>query len=246
MTARIAAVGDIHFGTDAAGSFRQRFRGIEDHASALLLAGDLTRRGTRDEADALAEELSNVAVPVVVVLGNHDLESGEQEHLRGRLDDVGATVLEGSSTVLDIDGCRVGVAGTIGFGGGFPGATCADFGEPENKAFVGRSRALAASLQDALECLQDADLRIGLTHYSPVRATLTGENPEIFPFLGSHFLAEAVDRGGACLTLHGHAHHGSERGETAGGVPVRNVAEPVLGEPYRIFDLERVRGSVTS
>lgn len=244
MTTRIAAVGDIHFGTDAVGQLSQRLHGIEDDAAALLLAGDLTRRGTRDESEALAGELADVAIPLVVVLGNHDLESGEQEHLNETLRGIGATVLEGTSTVLDVDGCRVGVAGTVGFGGGFPGATCADFGEPENKAFVRRSRVLAASLQDALEELDDAELRIALTHYSPVRATLEGENPEIFAFLGSHLLAEAVDGGGACLALHGHAHHGSERGETAGGVPVRNVAEPVLGEPYRIFDLEQVRGTV--
>lgn len=90
----------------------------------------------------------------------------------------------------------------------------------------------------------------GMPSGGPVRTTdlgeitLEGENPEIFPFLGSHFLAEAVDRGGADFALHGHAHHGSERGRTAGGVPVRNVAEPVLGEPYRIFDLDRIVDAV--
>jgi hypothetical protein len=46
-------------------------------------------------------------------------------------------------------------------------------------------------------------------------------------------LAEAVDRAG--LVLHGHAHRGSERGETAGGVAVRNVAWPVTGRPYTVF-----------
>lgn len=240
MTTRIAAVGDVHFGLDAAGTLRERYRRLADDAGALLLAGDLTRRGTRAEAEALAEELATVAVPLVVVLGNHDLESGAEAHLCTCLEDAGATVLEGSGTVLELDGCRVGVAGTIGFGGGFPGATCADFGEAENKAFVRRSRELAASLHAALHALDGPDVRIALTHYSPVRATLEGENPEIFPFLGSHFLAEAVDRGGADLALHGHAHHGSERGRTAGDVPVRNVAEPVLGEPYRIFDLDRI------
>jgi Icc-related predicted phosphoesterase len=239
VTARIAAVGDVHFGVDAAGTFGERYARVGDDAAVLLLAGDLTRRGTRAEAEGLAEELTRVEVPLVVVLGNHDLESGAEDHLRGRLEAIGATVLEGTATTLELDGCRVGVAGTIGFGGGFAGATCADFGEQENKAFVARSRRLAGSLRTALETL-DADVRIALTHYSPVRDTLHGEPPEIFPFLGSYLLADAVDRGGADLALHGHAHHGCERGRTSAGVPVRNVAQPVLGEPYRIFDLTRL------
>lgn len=238
--ARIAAVGDIHFGLDAQGNFGRLYERVSADAGALLLAGDLTRRGTHAEAEGLAEELAHIEVPIVTVLGNHDLESGADAHLRDCLEGIGATVLEGTSTVLEVDGCRVGIAGTIGFGGGFPGGTCADFGEAENKAFVARSRRLAASLQEALGGLAGAEVRIALTHYAPVRDTLDGENPEIFPFLGSHFLADAVDRGGGDLALHGHAHHGSERGRTAGGVPVRNVARPVLGEPYRVFDLRRI------
>jgi Icc-related predicted phosphoesterase len=238
---RVAAVGDVHFGLDAAGTFGARYARVAEDADALLLAGDLTRRGTRPEADGLVAELSAIEVPIVAVLGNHDLESDEDAYLRACLERMGVTVLEGEATVLELEGCRVGIAGTIGFGGGFPGGTCADFGEAENKAFMARSRRLAASLEQALDGLVDVEVRIALTHYAPVRATLEGENPEIFPFLGSHLLADAVDRGRGDLALHGHAHHGAERGRTPGGVPVRNVSRPVLGGPYRVFDLRRLR-----
>jgi Icc-related predicted phosphoesterase len=64
-----------------------------------------------------------------------------------------------------------------------------------------------------------------------------GERLEIYPFLGSYLLAEAVDRAGAHLVLHGHAHAGTEKGETPGGVPVRNVAQPVLGAAYAVYAL---------
>ena len=57
------------------------------------------------------------------------------------------------------------------------------------------------------------------------------------PFLGSYLLAEAVDAVGADLVLHGHAHGGSEKGITAGGVPVRNVAQPVIGHSYNLYCL---------
>jgi hypothetical protein len=37
--------------------------------------------------------------------------------------------------------------------------------------------------------------------------------------------------------LHGHAHSGREHGTTPGGIPVRNVARPVIRAPYRIYTL---------
>jgi Icc-related predicted phosphoesterase len=58
---------------------------------------------------------------------------------------------------------------------------------------------------------------------------------EIFPFLGSYLLAEAIDRAGADLAIHGHAHRGTEKGVTAGGVTVRNVAETVIGHAYKVY-----------
>ena len=38
--------------------------------------------------------------------------------------------------------------------------------------------------------------------------------------------------------MHGHAHSGTENGATAGGVPVRNVARPVLGRPYAVYEVD--------
>ena len=79
-------------------------------------------------------------------------------------------------------------------------------------------------------------------HYAPVRETLQGEPPEIFPFLGSYLLAEAVDRAGADLVFHGHAHRGFEHGVTPGGVGVRNVAQTVIRQAYAVYAFERGDG----
>jgi Icc-related predicted phosphoesterase len=79
--------------------------------------------------------------------------------------------------------------------------------------------------------------KIALTHYAPVPETLSGEPLGIYAFLGSYLLAEAIDTGGADLALHGHAHAGSEKGTTAGGVPVRNVAAPVIRSSYYLYEL---------
>jgi Icc-related predicted phosphoesterase len=234
---RVAAVGDVHVGVDSAGRLAPRLAGLADHADLFLLAGDLTHRGRPEEAKVLAEELRDLDVPTAAVLGNHDYHSGEQDAVRAVLEEAGIRVLEGEAVVLEVGGRRVGVAGSKGFGGGFAGACASDFGEPEMRAFVGHTKTLAKRLERALGGLR-ADRRIALLHYSPVAETLAGEPREIYAFLGSYLLAEAVDRAGADLVVHGHAHRGSRAGTTPGGVPVRNVAAPVIGRAYEVFHFD--------
>jgi Icc-related predicted phosphoesterase len=234
---RIAAAGDLHFGTDAAGTLRPRLAHLHERADVFLLAGDLTRLGAPDEARALAEELHGLPVPTVAVLGNHDHHSDREAEVRAVVEEAGVVVVEGDASTVDVDGTRVGIAGTKGFGGGFAGASGSDFGEREMKAFIRHTMDLCSRLEGALRDL-DADVRIALLHYAPVQETLEGEPPAIFPFLGSYLLAEAVDRAGADLIVHGHAHRGRERGATPGGIPVRNVAWPVIGRSYALYELE--------
>ena len=232
----VAAAGDIHFGPDAAGTLRPHLEHLGERADVLLLAGDLTRVGTAEEAQALAEELADIDVPMVAVLGNHDYQCDQADEVTAILEGIGVHVLEGTSVVVPVKGTTVGVAGTKGFGGGFAGACGSEFGEPEMKAFMAHSRGLAERLETCLSAL-DTDVKIALMHYAPCPDTLMGERLEIFPFLGSHLLGEAVDRGGATLALHGHAHRGTERGLTAGGHHVRNVAQPVIGHAYALYCL---------
>ena len=233
---RIAAVGDVHVGEDTRGRLRDAWRHLGEQADVLLLAGDLTRCGTADEARILTDELAEVEVPVVAVLGNHDHHADETGKIRGVLEEAGVRVLEGEGTVVDAGGGRLGIAGTKGFGGGFSGASTSEFGEPETKAFARHARCLADTLRAALDAL-DCDVKVALTHYSPVTDTLVGERLEIYPFLGSYLLGEAIDEGGAQLALHGHAHGGSEKGVTPGGVSVRNVAQPVIRRAYALYTI---------
>jgi Icc-related predicted phosphoesterase len=234
---RVAAVADLHFGTDAVGTYRPHLDRIAERADAFLIAGDLTRLGDPEEARALAEELRDLPIPTVAVLGNHDHHADREHEVRAVMEGAGVRVLEGEGTVLDVGGARLGVAGAKGFGGGFAGVSASEFGEREMKAFVRHTRGVATRLEEALRGL-DADRRVVLLHYSPVRETLEGEPPEIHAFLGSYLLAEAIDRAGADLVLHGHAHRGTRSGLTPGGVPVRNVAWSVIGEAYALFRLD--------
>ena len=234
---RVAAVGDVHIGRDMAGMLREQLSTVPDRADALLLAGDLTKAGLPEEAEVLAAELDGLGVPIVAVLGNHDHHSDRPAEVTAILRDAGVLVLEGGATVVATEGGTLGVAGVKGFDGGFADASGSAFGEREMKAFIEHTQERSEALAGALGSL-DADVKVALTHYSPVRDTLSGEPPEIFPFLGSYLLAEAIDRGGADLAIHGHAHRGREHGVTAGGVNVRNVAQMVIRQGYAIYAFE--------
>ncbi|ALG15286.1 metallophosphoesterase [Kibdelosporangium phytohabitans] len=234
---RIAAVGDVHLGEDARGRLRPALDNLGEHADVLLLAGDLTRHGSLDEAQVVADEFGDLPVPVVAVLGNHDYHSDKEAEITDLLIERGIQVLEGTGTTLRVGQCTVGIAGAKGFGGGFAGKSGSVFGEPEMKAFIQHTVGIADRLRAALTGL-DTDIKIALTHYSPVADTLRGEPPEIFPFLGCYQLAEAIDATGVDLAIHGHAHFGTEQGITAGGVRVRNVAQPVIGSAFAVYCVE--------
>lgn len=239
----IAAVGDVHLGEDARGRLRPALEHVGDHADVLLLAGDLTRHGTVEEAKVVAAEFADLPVPVISVLGNHDHHSDQVPELTAVLTDAGIRVLEGEAVELTIGDRTLGIAGVKGFGGGFAGKCGSDFGEPEMKAFIRHGVAVADTLRVCLDSL-DTDVKVALTHYAPIPQTLHGEPPEIYPFLGSYQLGEAIDATGTDLALHGHAHFGSERGVTPGGVRVRNVAQPVIRSAYTCYCLEPAGAAV--
>jgi Icc-related predicted phosphoesterase len=237
---RFAAVGDIHVTKDAAGTLRSFFAQATAAADVLLLCGDLTDYGTAEEAQVLADELSAVKVPVVAVLGNHDYESGTPEAVLETLKRAGVRVLDGEA--IEIEG--VGIAGAKGFAGGFGRGSLGAWGEPAIKAFVAECQHEVMKLEAALAKLR-TPRRIALLHYSPIAGTVEGEPKDIFPFLGSSRLEEPLLRYPVDAVFHGHAHRGTLEGRTINGVPVFNVAKPLLarsrpGEPpFRLYELPR-------
>ncbi|MEZ0391323.1 MAG: metallophosphoesterase [Pseudobdellovibrionaceae bacterium] len=234
---RIAAVGDVHFDRNSRGRLSRYWPELEGKACAFLIAGDLTQVGHPDEIKALADDLRECPVPVIAVLGNHDYHLDREDEVKEILEAAKVRVLDHSGTILKSQDTSIGIYGLKGFGGGFMGACCSDFGEPEMKAFVGHTKQMADDLREGLLALQ-TDYKIALLHYSPTAQTLLGEKKEIYPFLGSYLLAEAIDDGGANVAFHGHAHKGTEHGVTLGGVPVRNVAQHVIRHAFKIYSLD--------
>ena len=236
---RIAAVGDIHVSKQSVGKFQPLFAQISDSADVLVLCGDFTDYGLPDEARILARELSTaVKIPVIAVLGNHDYESDKQDEIRQILSDVGVSVLDGE--VVEVHG--VGFAGVKGFAGGFGRGALGAWGEQAIKRFVQEAVDETMKLESALARLR-TPRRVAILHYAPIRATVEGEPPEILPYLGSSRLEEPINRYRVSVVFHGHAHRGAPEGRTATGIPVYNVAMPLLARlnpdrpPFLILEL---------
>ena len=177
-------------------------------------------------------------IPVVAVLGNHDYELSKEGEIVEILREVGVMVLDGDSCVIR----GVGFAGVKGFGGGFGRRALQAWGEPAIKRFVHEGVEEALKLESALAALR-TERRVVLLHYSPIPATVQGEPLEVHPFLGSSRLEEPLNRYRVTAAFHGHAHRGAPEGATATGVPVYNVAMPVLERAfpdrlaYRLLEL---------
>jgi Icc-related predicted phosphoesterase len=233
---KIAAMADVHMRTDTTGAYREVLAEISDRADVLVLGGDLTDHGRVDEAHALVAELRSCRVPIVGVLGNHDHQDGHPHEVEAVLRDA-MFVLGEEGTVVD----GVGFAGVKGFAGGFGERMLASFGEAAMKTFVQQALDEVLALEHALEQLE-AEKKVVVMHYSPIRATVLGEPEEIFPFLGSSRFEAPIDEFKVRAVFHGHAHYGSPQGTTIGGVPVYNVALPVLRKhnPERPYALVEV------
>ena len=236
---RIAAISDLHYSrTSTAGALQPLFVQIAEAADILVICGDLTDYGLPEEARALAREFTNtVKIPVVAVLGNHDYESGQQAEIRTILEDAGVVTLDGDTT--EVHG--IGFAGVKGFCGGFGRRALGPWGEEIIKNFVHEAVAEALKLETALARLRN-DRLIALLHYSPIEETVEGEPKEIYPFLGCSRLEEPLMRYPVSAVFHGHAHNGAFQGVTAGGIPVFNVAMPLLlgngsETPYLLYDV---------
>ena len=235
---RIAAVGDLHCTRDGHGQLRGLFVEASAAADVLVLCGDLTDYGLVDEATVLADELTaGATVPIVAVLGNHDHESGHAEEVSARLTAAGVKVLDGESVEIG----DVGFVGAKGFAGGFGTHALGAWGEPAIKAFVQAAIDEGLKLEAGLARLRTPH-RVVALHYAPIVDTVVGEPEGIYPWLGTSRLEEPIDTYQASIVVHGHAHSGSLEGRTRGGVPVYNVAQPLLranGHPrgFRVIEV---------
>jgi Icc-related predicted phosphoesterase len=235
---RVVALGDLHMGDTMHGTYTELFHNISTEADIFLMCGDLTQHGLAAEATALAEELKSLTIPKLAVLGNHDHENNIGTEIKSVLKEAGVVFLDDEN--YEIDG--IGFTGVKGFGGGFGPFMLSYFGEQEVKAFVQAAIDETQQLEIGLGKLSHTEKKIVVMHYAPIYQTLIGEDTAIYPFLGATRFEEVIDRFGAQLVFHGHAHYGSPHGKTAKGADVYNVALPLMQrlhekKPYKVIQV---------
>jgi Icc-related predicted phosphoesterase len=186
----------------------------------------------------MAKALATVPVPIIAILGNHDYECGKQAEVTQILEGAGVRVLDGDAHEV----LGVGFASIKGFAGGFGRHALGPWGEELIKRFVREALDEALKLETALSRLR-TERKVALLHYSPIAATVEGEPPEIYPYLGSSRLEEPLTRYPVDVVFHGHAHHGAPEGRTRGDTPVYNVSMMLLQRsfphrpPFRVVEL---------
>ena len=235
-TIRVAAAADVHASEELQERLTRVFAEVAEECQLVLLAGDLTTHGLPEQAAVLASACRGLEIPIVAVLGNHDHHSGEAEAISDVLCEAGLIVLERDHAILEIGETEIGVVGTKGFVGGFPGAEIPDFGEPALREIYRETTLEVEALEEGLEAVAGCHKRIVVLHYAPISDTLVGEPETIWAFLGSGRLAGPIGMHRPDLVVHGHAHHGAALGKI-GEVPVYNVTVHVTGQDFAIFDL---------
>jgi Icc-related predicted phosphoesterase len=234
---RVAAAGDLHADQRTRARVEDAFGHVADAADVVLLAGDLTAHGEPDEMEVVASAAAELDVPVYAVLGNHDYHANRVDEITALLEAAGVVVLERSWARAAIADTTLGIAGTKGFVGGFPGSTLPDFGEPLLRQVYAETGKDVAALDRALAEIADCPLRVVLLHYSPTMSTLVGEPESIWTYLGTNRLDGPIQKHRPDVVLHGHAHEGTFAG-SVGPVPVYNVAVHVMRRDFFVFELD--------
>jgi Icc-related predicted phosphoesterase len=235
-TIKVATAGDIHCSDANRAETAAAFAAIDGTVDLILLAGDLTTHREPEQGRVLADACRDLGTPVIAVLGNHDWHAGRADEVTAILEEAGVEMLERRSTIHEIRGYEVGVAGAKGFVGGFGTDHLPDFGEPLLRRVYRETsddvEAVASSLREIANC----PLRIVLLHYAPTQMTLLGERSEIWAFLGTDRLAAPIIEHQPDLVLHGHAHAGQLEG-AIGEVPVYNVSVPVIDRDFWVLEM---------
>jgi len=234
---RLGAIADIHARIGGEHDLESLFRHAEENVDILVIAGDLTDGGFEEEARIVGRIVERIAIPVVGVLGNHDYHQNQDIAIRRLLEDHGMTILDGSGWIFERNGVRLGIGGTVGFGGGFRPYNAVPFGELEWKYLYHKVMEESTKLERGLSEVHGADYVIGVTHYSPTVETMGDEPEQLYPYLGSSDLGDALERNRVLFAIHGHAHRGKREGRTANGTKVYNVAMPIIHRPL-IWELK--------
>jgi len=233
----IAAVSDIH--VNKYPIQKDFFNRVNDNANLFIIGGDMNN-GKKEEVEHFLDLVSGVRIPMIVVFGNHDCDTDNIEGIKEMLlKNPLIKILDGEYVEYELNGKRLGIAGTKGFGGGFTPHRMASRGEQAAKSFVEEEGREVEKLDVALHQMENAapDFKIALTHWAAFEETIEGESRELYILLGSSRLGDVIERATPHLALSGHAHYGPQGIKKARGkISACNIAYKVNEGKMPLFD----------
>ncbi len=223
----LAAISDIHLEKN----FLKRdfFSHVNNEANLLIIGGDITSGATAD-VKLFLELISDVRVPIVLVFGNHDYNAASENEIKKMLlTNPLIKILDGDYVEYEFKGSRLGIAGAMGYGGGFSSEESSDRGiekleaaqakmsQPMPEYIVDlmhweREKIEVEKLTKALHQMEKAKPKVGiaLTHWAAFEEVILGEEPSSYPLFGSSLLGDAILHASPQLALSGHSHHGPQ------------------------------------
>ena len=224
---RIVAVSDVHSPRMLMDYLAALSRHRGDCAEALLViwAGDMVDKGRVHALRPVVAATRRMCprARIVAVYGNE--EYMDREHLFARSYPE-VLWLNDTYTVIETPGRRIAIYGTRG---------AIDEPTEWQRRHIPAIRVIykrrVEKLRETVSRLRrDGYDVIVVSHYAPTYATLEGEDPRIWKYLGSKEMEKALLETKPLLAIHGHAHHSRRLEAEIDGVKVLNVALPARGD----------------
>jgi Icc-related predicted phosphoesterase len=225
----IAATADIH-SPRYFDLFVKAMEELHVKPDLFLLAGDVIHRGKVEEYEKVYNVFfGKVSCPIVACFGNDEFGPETRMLIENRVPDI--KFLDDESLTLEVNSLSVGIVGSLG------SLDRPTFWQRNNIPNIYEIYSKRVETVEKLLSSLNTDFNILLIHYAPTYTILEGENPRVYPELGSKDYERIIKEKKLSLVITGHSHKGRKE-VWVDTVPIFNVALPLRKEIV-VIDTEK-------
>jgi len=221
---RILCFADVHspryFTLFAASLAKVDLKNVE----VVIMAGDIVEKGRVEALKPVIDVLRRhvPSKPVYAVFGNEEYFDMEKAFTDSYPE---ITWLNDNAVEVEVEGVRLCIVGSRGILSR-PTHWQAKHIPGIHEIYRARVRRLMHILS---RCREQCDKVILATHYACSYATIKGEPPSIYPYLGYPLIETLPPAARPDIAVHGHAHNAKVLRALVNSVEVHNVAVPARG-----------------
>jgi Icc-related predicted phosphoesterase len=196
----------------------------------FLLAGDVIHRGKVEEYEKVYNVFfGKVSCPIIACFGNDEFGPKTRMLIENRVPDI--KFLDDESLTLEVNSLSVGIVGSLG------SLDRPTFWQRNNIPNIYEIYSKRVETVEKLLSSLNTDFNILLIHYAPTYTILEGENPRVYPELGSKDYERIIKEKKLSLVITGHSHKGKKE-VWIDTIPIFNVALPLRKEIV-VIDTEK-------